>query len=310
MINEKNEVIYASATHEAGHAVAACAMGGGMQSRGIILLGPRQGRTYIRFPKIHHGAEIVVGFAGPVAGFRVNDGFAHIGGDVEQIVLSLRELLPRKSALLAGCDYEKYWNEFWALVQVLAITPQREKALAALDVLKGRAAIDIKIIQMLVRFAKQAHEIIDRHWCVVKEIANQLVKNGRLSGDEVEEIVSSDPIIARQVLHPRSTRPEQADRTEGGRFQTPFPWLKDKDVNRVLLLTLTLHPLIPRVRVSAVGHSKSCVSAPCFLTRLIGFRSPSLTPGWVGTIETHDGRDTNVYPQGTGDHLPIERKEP
>ena len=193
---------YAASLHEAGHAVAACSVGFGLQRRGIVLRG-REGMTYTRGPGLRsrnpemrqrfHRENIVVAFAGPAAEYRVNRGLVHIDDDVQNIALSLRELLPRKNHFIENaCGYGKYWGEFWAIIYTLATSNERQRALAELDEFPGLAAIDMAVFETLWPLAQRARAIIDLHWSTVEEISNELIRTGRPRGDEIEEIISRD----------------------------------------------------------------------------------------------------------------------
>jgi hypothetical protein len=138
-----------------------------------------------------HRENIVVAFAGPAAECRVNEGLVHIDDDVQNIALSLREWLPRKNHFVEdACGYGKSWGEFWAIIYTLATSNERQRALAEFDEFPGLAGIDMAVFETLWPLAQRARAIIDLHWSTVEEISNELVRAGRLSGDEIEEIIS------------------------------------------------------------------------------------------------------------------------
>jgi ATP-dependent Zn protease len=205
MVHNKNKVSYATATHEAGHAVAAYAMGGDVQKRGIVLHGGG-GKTYIRLHtipehpqimRLTHWANIVTNFAGPIAESKVTrDLAAGLSGDVKRIAHSLREVCGRQSHLIEACDYEKNWSGWLAMICVLAVPPATtEKALAAWDVGKGKQAIDVKLVRILVRFARLAHKLTHRNWTAVQDLATQLVKKRKMTRKEVEEVICRHRIV-------------------------------------------------------------------------------------------------------------------
>jgi hypothetical protein len=103
--------------HEAGHAVAACAVGLGVKGRGIVVRNvmvhgykTTSGIAYTRGPGIRtrnskikasfNERAIVVSIAGPAAEYRVNPYLVHIDYDVNAIACRLRELLQSKAKYL------------------------------------------------------------------------------------------------------------------------------------------------------------------------------------------------------------------
>src|ERR1700685_950420 len=202
---------YACAIHEAGHAVAACAVGFGMKERGIVLRdsndggGLTSGSAHTRSPGIHsqdsrkrelfYRYSIVVTFAGPIAEYMVNRALVHIGGDVRRIVWSLRELLPSKKQLLAdGLDQPgDYWDDLWAIAHILATRTKRDIALQGIDDYKrwmeedeDPSKIDMEIFDMLWPFAQQAHAIINLHWSSINTLACELLKTRSLRREDIE----------------------------------------------------------------------------------------------------------------------------
>jgi hypothetical protein len=196
MLQTASQPGWALAIHESGHAVTTCELGFGLKKRGIEIMG-REGMTYSRSPGLRSRnpelrqrfceGNIVVGLAGPVAEYRVNENLVHIDGDVENIAVTMRELLPRKNHFVQNaCGYGESWGDFWALIYTLATCPDEKKALAELDEFPGLAAIDMSIFRILWPLAQKTHAIIDRNWSKVEEISTELIKNGRLSGHECE----------------------------------------------------------------------------------------------------------------------------
>ena len=177
----------------------------------------RAGMTYSRSPGLCSRnpevrqrfleGNIVVGLAGPVAEYRVNENLVHIDRDVDNIAVTMRELLPRKNHFVQNaCANGKSWGDFWAIIHTLATRTEEQKELAELDEFPGFAAIDLSIFQMLWPFAQQTHAIIDRNWSKAEEISNELIGNGRLSGEECEAIFRSERVAG---LKRRTARGEK-----------------------------------------------------------------------------------------------------
>jgi hypothetical protein len=191
---------YHCAVHEAGHAVAACAIGFGMTRRGVVLSG-REGAAYTRLPgrcshkpKIrerYNRRRLVTTFAGSVAEYRVNEGLTHIDHDVEDIALALGELLPNKKRYFEAVIRKDESGDFWGLIWILATHVRRERALEELDKFPGLAKVDVSLFEMLWPFAQQARAIIDLQWHSVEQMSRHLLKVGSISGDEIEALVDA-----------------------------------------------------------------------------------------------------------------------
>jgi hypothetical protein len=129
-------------------------------------------------------------FAGPIAESRITGNLANVKADVMDMLVELRQLFRRRNDPVNNRNYDKYLAQFDAMVLVLAMaSPTSEKALAAMDVVGGRALIDIKIVRMLVRSASLAHKIVDRNWATIQRLATKLSKTGKLDRKGIEEII-------------------------------------------------------------------------------------------------------------------------
>jgi hypothetical protein len=198
------------AFHESGHAVADYALGGSCP--GIILRGlgglaysehytigrrNQEGRWEYepQIMRLTRWASIVGSFCGGVAESRVTRDIAGVAGDSQNIALYLRELLGRKSPLVKLCDHKKYGFQFGCVVGVLAVDPNPEKGLAAWTLGRKSEAIDLKFVEMLIRFAKLAHRIIDRNWAAVEDLANEVAKKRKMSRAEIEQIIRRHRIV-------------------------------------------------------------------------------------------------------------------
>jgi hypothetical protein len=80
--------------------------------------------------------------------------------------------------------------------ELLTTCSEEKNALAELDVFPGLAKIDMSIFRMLWPLAQRARTIVQDHWSTIKEIADELVRKGRISGSEIEEIISSHSMLA------------------------------------------------------------------------------------------------------------------
>lgn len=200
MLPITSEQKWAIAIHESGHAVAACELGFGLKRRGVELIG-QEGISYPRSPGLRSGipevrqrsreGSIVVLLAGPVAECRVTEDLLGLYGDVEDIAAHIRELLPHKNHFVRNAsDLGTPWGAFWAMIYTLATCTEEKKAIAELDRFPGLARIEMPAFRLLWPLAQQTHAIIDRNWSKVEEVSNELIKHGRLSGDEVEQIMS------------------------------------------------------------------------------------------------------------------------
>jgi hypothetical protein len=171
--------------HEAGHALAAYAVGFGVRKRGVVLHGV-EGITYSRAPglrsrdpkkhEFYNRGNVVAAFAGPVAEYRVNQGLVHIDDDVQSIAWSVRELFPSKKQFLpkfigGASNHDEKWGEFWALIYVLATCTERDTVLQELDDFPGLAKINAAIFEMLWPLAQEAHAVIDSRWSCVKKLS-------------------------------------------------------------------------------------------------------------------------------------------
>jgi hypothetical protein len=195
----------AVAVHESGHAVTTCSLGLGLHKRGIVLRG-REGTTYGRGTELHsrnpqvrkrsYRALITIDFAGPIAEYRV-DNWAHIDDDLQNIALRLRKLLPRKNDFVENAwNIGDSWGNFWAMICCMVTHNEKDRALAALDESVGLSTIDMSIFELLWPLAQQAQSIVQAHWSTIEEIADELVRKGRLSGREIEGIISRHSIVA------------------------------------------------------------------------------------------------------------------
>ena len=72
-----------------------------------------------------------------------------------------------------------------------------------LDIVNGRELIDPKIVRMLARSARRAHQVVDRNWPTIEKLATALLPKSGMSGREIEEIVGKglhrDPISRRTI---------------------------------------------------------------------------------------------------------------
>jgi hypothetical protein len=199
--------IWTGAVHESGHAVAASEMEFGLRPRGIELSG-QEGMTYTRGtgfrsrnPDVRqhaHRAAIVVDFAGPIAHWRVSENLLHIDDDVQNIAFSLRELIDGKNRFVGKARSYQDEGEFWAMIYTLATCSEQKNALAELDVFPGLAKIDMSTFRMLWPLARRARAIVQDHWSTIEEIADQLVKKRKMSGREIEAIISRHSVIASE----------------------------------------------------------------------------------------------------------------
>lgn len=204
---------YTCAVHEAGHAVAACAVGFGMKKKGMVLRnslveGLFDGVAYTRAygrrssnPKkreLFHKNNIVITLAGPIAEDRVNPRLVHIDYDVQNIILSLLELIPSKRQFLRkyiaeASDYGDNWDDFWALIYTLATDGDWRETAAGLDDSYGIFAdlSDIfgPLVEILGPFAQQARDIIKRHWSLVKQLSSELLKGQSLGRAEIDALI-------------------------------------------------------------------------------------------------------------------------
>jgi hypothetical protein len=188
------------AVHEAGHAIAACAVGFGMKKTGIILDGAC-GFAYTRRPgsrsqnpknrEFFNRADIVVALSGPIAEYKVNRNLVHIDNDVMATASCLRELLPGRRNFLPKNYGDHRWGDFWALIYVLATWTinKRETVLQELDEFPGLAKINMTVFEMLWPLAQEAHAVIDSRWSCVKKLSHRLLKVGSIGGDEIKAII-------------------------------------------------------------------------------------------------------------------------
>src|ERR1022692_4013326 len=153
---------YATAAHEAAHAVTTIALGGQLKNRGIVLRENGTGTTYVQYHMLRRRnsadqweyhpwlmryvsrARLVSAFAGPIAEHRISNDRTSIAGDLINIVLNLRFLFRGKNHLVETCDFKKYSLQFAVMIHFLVLTPSIEGAMAALDIVDGRELIDPK----------------------------------------------------------------------------------------------------------------------------------------------------------------------
>lgn len=212
---------YATAAHEAAHAVTTIALGGQLKNRGIVLR-EDGGITYVQHPVLrrrnsanqweyHPGsmrqvcrARLVSAFAGPIAENRISNDQTGIMGDVRNAVMNLRILFQGNDHLVEACNFKKYSLQFAIVMHLLVLTPSIEGAMEALDIVNGRELIDQKIVRMLVRSARCAHLIVERNWPTIEKLATALLPKSSMTGREIEEIVCKelhrDPISRRTSL--------------------------------------------------------------------------------------------------------------
>jgi ATP-dependent Zn protease len=55
---------------------------------------------------------------------------------------------------------------------------------------QGRRESICRSFHRLWPFAQRAQTIVNGNWSAVEEISKELIKNGRISGDDVEQIMS------------------------------------------------------------------------------------------------------------------------
>jgi len=200
------------AIHEAGHAVADCVLGHGLTPQGIELSrfdAERFGMVYANdsnpFEGIVYANDsnprdcIVATFAGPIAEYRATREMRNIETDVRNIALCCRELLGHKNTFVENeCNYENF-GDFFALVYTLAEHTDRVRALQdieeyelTIELVDGvRPLVDRTIFDLLWPLAQRGHEIINCNWPKVEAIATELYKTKKLSGDEVQSIMTS-----------------------------------------------------------------------------------------------------------------------
>jgi hypothetical protein len=102
------------------------------------------------------------------------------------------------------CNYENV-GDFFALVFSLTAHTDRVRALQdieeyerIIEQLDGvRPLVDRTIVDLLWPLAQRGHEIINCNWPKVEAIATELYKTKKLSGDEVQSIMTS-PSARRQ----------------------------------------------------------------------------------------------------------------
>lgn len=191
------------AIHESAHAVAARSLGLGV--RRIVMRGlkgmmygrddDRPPRNNLEMWRRFHEDTIVVAFAGPVAEYRVGKYFYFTDSDAEKIASCLREVLPHNHFVEnAENGLGESWPEFYAILHTLATCSEQKRALTELDEFLDEfpelARIDMQVFHRLWPFAQQAQTIVNGNWSAVEEISKELIKNGRISGDNVEQIVS------------------------------------------------------------------------------------------------------------------------
>ncbi len=194
-----------------------------MKNRGIALR-EDGGITYVEHPVLrrrnsanqweyHPGsmrqvcrARLVSAFAGPVAEHRISNDLRSLGitGDLRYAVANLRLLFDGEDHLVEACDFKKYSLQFAVMIHFLVLTPSIEGAMEALDIVNGRELIDPKIVRMLARSARRAHQIVDRNWPTIEELATALLPKSGMTGKEIEEIVCReshrDPISRRTII--------------------------------------------------------------------------------------------------------------
>jgi len=197
------------AIHEAGHAVADCVLGHGLTPQGIEL--SRFTRIELsrfddeRFEGVVYANDssprdcIVATFAGPIAAYRATREMRNIETDVGNIALCCRELLGHKNTFVENeCNYENF-GDFFALVYTLAEHTDRVRALQDIEEYEEtieqvdgvRPLVDRTIFDLLWPLAQRGHEIINCNWPKVEAIAAELYKTKKLSGDEVQSIMTS-----------------------------------------------------------------------------------------------------------------------
>jgi hypothetical protein len=146
----------------------------------------------------------------------------NIETDVGNIALCCRELLGHKNTFVENeCNYENFgdffalvytlaehlenecnyenFGDFFALVFSLSEHTDRVRALQdieeyelTIELVDGvRPLVDRTIFDLLWPLAQRGHEIINCNWPKVEAIAAELYKTKKLSGDEVQSIMTS-----------------------------------------------------------------------------------------------------------------------
>lgn len=194
---------YAIAVHEAGHTVAAYALGFGMTKKGALVYdigdGLFGGWAYPHEVGLHCQnlkkrefflkQHIVLSFAGPVAENRVRPAL-QVYSDSFRIGLALCELMPNQKQFFGECDANNpYWNDLQSVVNSQAACLEREEALAELHEWYGDSDWNIDLMQffnMLWPLAEKAHSLITTHWSSIQTLATDLLKVRHPSRNEIE----------------------------------------------------------------------------------------------------------------------------
>jgi hypothetical protein len=196
------------AIHEAGHAVADCVLGHGLTPQGIEL----SRFDDERFEGVVYANDsnprdcIAATFAGPIAEYRATREMRNIETDVLNIARCCRELLGLKNTFVENeCNYENV-GDFFALVFSLTEHTDRVRALQDIEEYEEtieqvdgvRPLVDRTIVDLLWPLAQRGHEIINCNWPKVEAIATELYKTKKLSGDEVQSIMTSSagPLVS------------------------------------------------------------------------------------------------------------------
>ena len=197
---------YQIAIREAGHAVAACALGLGLKKRGIVLsecdpvgTAPKvffDGFTDTsdydrRNPNLakqiaFHRRNIVAFLAGPAAERIVNSEILEIDWAVDNITKSLSTLMPDQQSLLLDATDEDQ-AEFWWLVHTLATCTDQGKAIQQLIEFETKFAQCI--FDFLWPLAQNCHNLISTHWGSIQRVAYALMKTGKLTRDQLEALL-------------------------------------------------------------------------------------------------------------------------